>query len=64
MRIMHLSSDRPKGKSRGRSVAVDEVKSALQMSGVYGRIYDRERITLPPVTMWLKYKEDQKAKQD
>jgi hypothetical protein len=52
-----MKTGRPKGEPRPPDP--DKVKTALQMSGVYGRTYDPVRITLPPVTMWLKFKEEQ-----
>jgi hypothetical protein len=42
----------------GRPITKHEVKSALQMSGVYGRVIDKNRITLPYVSIQHK-KEDE-----
>jgi hypothetical protein len=47
----------------GRPTTKAEVKSALQMSGVYGRVYETSRITLSPITMWLKFKDEQDKQQ-
>ena len=45
-----MSGDRPKGKPRGKSMTKSEVKSVLQTSGVYGRVY-KDNITLPYVSI-------------
>ena len=56
MRITKLGAGNKTGRPRGRTVGeppskVAEVKSALQLSGVYGRVIDRGRITLPRVSI-------------
>jgi len=50
-----MSGDRPKGKPRGKSMTKSEVKSVLQTSGVYGRVY-KDNITLPYVS--IQHKDD------